>query len=158
MSVYPFNFFVRYWPVDFKSVVTVFPLPLRCDLQAVFLRQSRDRAEEGADPSAETDIVGVRPYTEGDSMKRIHWKSSARTGKLKTRLYDGASSRSGRVIDLDRLVAGSAERGLSMAAFAITESMKVRLPVGLRSRREAVSPAASRGHMLDLLTRLALYE
>ncbi|MDR2522503.1 MAG: DUF58 domain-containing protein [Synergistaceae bacterium] len=159
MSVYPFNFFVRYWPVDFKAIVTVFPFPLRCDPQAVFVQLPRDRAgEDAADPLAETDIVGVRPYTEGDSMKRIHWKSSARTGKLKTRLYDGASSRSGRVIDLDRLVAGGVERGLSMAAFAVTESMKARLPVGLRSHRKAVPPAAGRAHMLDLLTQVALYE
>ncbi|MDR2529632.1 MAG: DUF58 domain-containing protein [Synergistaceae bacterium] len=156
MSVYPFNFFVRYWPVDFRAIVTVFPLPLRCDPQAVFLHQSLDQAEEY--PFVETDIVGVRSYTEGDSMKHIHWKSSARTGKLKTRLYDGASLRSGRVIDLDRLVASGVERGLSMAAFAITESMKARLPVGLRSRRKVAPPAAGRVHMLDLLTRLALYE
>jgi uncharacterized protein (DUF58 family) len=158
-SVYPFNFFVRYWPVDFETSVTVFPCPLRCDLELVFVRRSR-QDDEGEDAASkeETDIVGVRPYVEGDSMKRIHWKSSARTGKLKTRLYDGTSSQSGRVIDLDRLVERDVERGLSMAAYAITESMRSKLPVGMLSRQEIILPAADFPHKKDLLTRLALYE
>ena len=32
--------------------------------------------------------VGVRDYRSGDSLKRIHWKSSARLGKLQTRVYE----------------------------------------------------------------------
>jgi len=158
-SVYPFNFFVRYWPVNAYTEATVFPYPVGCDPELVFAPLNNDEREgEVADPLAETDIVGVRPYVEGDSMKRIHWKSSARTGKLKTRLYDGTSSRRRRVIDLDRLVSGGVERGLSMAAHAIVESIKSRLPIGMRAGREFVPPASDYAHKKDLLTRLALYE
>ena len=32
--------------------------------------------------------AGVRDYRSGDSLKRIHWKSSARLGKLQTRIYE----------------------------------------------------------------------
>ncbi|MDR2179136.1 MAG: DUF58 domain-containing protein [Synergistaceae bacterium] len=158
-SVYPFNFFVRYWPVDFETSATVFPCPLRCDLTLVFVpRDPKNHQGEDAASEEETDIVGVRPYVEGDPMKRIHWKSSARTGKLQTRLYDGTSGQRGRVIDLDRLVEGDLERGLSMAAYAVVESMKSRLPVGLRSRGKIIPPAANFAHNKDLMTRLALYE
>lgn len=31
---------------------------------------------------------GVREYRRGDPLKRIHWKSSARTGSLRSRLFD----------------------------------------------------------------------
>jgi uncharacterized protein (DUF58 family) len=158
-SVYPFNFFVRYWPVDFETSATVFPCPLRCDLNLVFLPRG-PRDDEGEEPAAreETDIIGVRPYVEGDAMKRIHWKSSARTGKLQTRLYDGTSTQTGRIIDLDRLVEGDVERGLSMATYAVVESMKSKLPVGMRSREEVFPPAMGFAHKKDLMTRLALYE
>ena len=62
-SVYPFNFFTRYWPVDADPEATVFPHPLACDPEAVFAPASGDDKEgEFADPLAETDIVGVRPY------------------------------------------------------------------------------------------------
>jgi uncharacterized protein (DUF58 family) len=157
-SVYPFNFLVRYWPVGFETTVTVFPHPLRCEPALAFLRQNDEKEGEIPGSIAETDIVGVRPYMEGDSMKRIHWKSSARTGKLKTRLYDGSASRSARVIDLDRLVIGGVERGLSMAAYSVMESLKSGLPVGLSDRGEVILPSAERVHKRDILTRLALYD
>ena len=36
--------------------------------------------------------AGVRDYAPGDSLKRIHWKSTARLGKLQTRLYEPTTS------------------------------------------------------------------
>jgi uncharacterized protein (DUF58 family) len=159
-SVYPFNFFVRYWPVGFKASATVFPYPLPCDPELLFVRAlpQDDEGESAAATTEETDIVGVRPYVEGDPIKRIHWKSSARTGKLQSRLYEGTAAQSGRIIDLDRLSAGDLERGLSMAAYAVTESMKSGLAIGLRSRQEVLLPAPGLAHKKNLLTRLALYE
>jgi uncharacterized protein (DUF58 family) len=32
--------------------------------------------------------AGVRDYVAGDSLKRIHWKTTARTGKLQTKIYE----------------------------------------------------------------------
>ncbi|OGO43342.1 MAG: hypothetical protein A2137_07140 [Chloroflexi bacterium RBG_16_58_8] len=32
--------------------------------------------------------AGVRDYRAGDSLKRIHWKSTARLGKLQTKVYE----------------------------------------------------------------------
>ncbi|MCL2009638.1 MAG: DUF58 domain-containing protein [Synergistaceae bacterium] len=159
-SVYPFNFFTRYWPVDADAEVTVFPYPLACDLEAVLPPMDKDEREgEIAGSLAEADIVGVRPYVEGDSMKRIHWKSSARTGKLHSRLYDGTLSYSHRrVIDLDRLTSGGVERGLAMAAYILVESIKSKLPIGMRYGGEFIPPASDYAHKKELLTRLALYE
>ncbi len=37
------------------------------------------------DPSS---IRGIREYRAGDAMKSIHWKSTARTGELRTKIYD----------------------------------------------------------------------
>ena len=160
-SVYPFNFFVRYWPVDSDAEATVFPHPLVCDPEAAFTSVDDDEREgEMADPLSETDIVGVRPYVEGDPMKHIHWKSSARTGKLQARLYDGAFSfsRQWRIVDLDRLISGGVERGLSMAAYTIVESIKSKLPIGMKYGLEFIPPASDYAHKKNLLTRLALYE
>ncbi len=36
--------------------------------------------------------IGVRDYHPGDSLKRIHWKATARTGQLQTRLYEPTTS------------------------------------------------------------------
>ena len=42
----------------------------------------RERAME--DP---TQMVGIREYRAGDSLNRIHWRATARTGKLHTRIF-----------------------------------------------------------------------
>ncbi|GHT01767.1 hypothetical protein AGMMS50276_30500 [Synergistales bacterium] len=156
-SVYPFNFFERSWPTSCVFDVTVFPYPLRCERSAVFASSDDDEGEDKSAPIGDTDVVGVRSYEEGDSMKRIHWKSSARTGKLKTRLYEGASAREAQIIDLDRLLAAETERGLSMAAWTVAESMKSATPVGMSYRGFIIPPATERPHKLDLLRRLAVH-
>ena len=36
-------------------------------------------------------FAGTRPYRDGDSLKRIHWKQTIRTRELHTRQYEQAS-------------------------------------------------------------------
>lgn len=43
-------------------------------------------------------LSGVREYVQGDPLNRIHWKSSARTGELFTKLFDPTSVQGGTLI------------------------------------------------------------
>lgn len=47
-----------------------------------------------------TRMAGVREYQRGDSFNRIHWKATARTGQLHSRIYD-PSTVAGATIVLD---------------------------------------------------------
>ena len=47
-----------------------------------------------------TRISGVRQYQAGDPMNRVHWKATARTGELHSRVYE-SSSLAGATILLD---------------------------------------------------------
>ncbi|WP_127588123.1 DUF58 domain-containing protein [Paenibacillus koleovorans] len=38
-------------------------------------------------------LRGTRPYEAGDPLRRIHWKLSARTGELQTKLFEPAASK-----------------------------------------------------------------
>ena len=40
--------------------------------------------------SDQADVRGIRPYRAGDSIRTIHWRSSARRGELMVREYDKA--------------------------------------------------------------------
>jgi uncharacterized protein (DUF58 family) len=37
-------------------------------------------------------IQGVRPYVAGDSPRRIHWRATARTGQMQTRVYETSAT------------------------------------------------------------------
>lgn len=42
--------------------------------------------------SDQADVRGVRPYRPGDSIRTVHWRSSARHGEMMVREYDAAPS------------------------------------------------------------------
>ena len=45
--------------------------------------RTRQRALE--DP---TQIVGIRPYQHGDGLRRVHWRATAHTGRLQSKLFE----------------------------------------------------------------------
>lgn len=47
-----------------------------------------------------TRIAGVRDYQQGDPMRRIHWKATARSGQLQSKIYE-PSSLAGATIMID---------------------------------------------------------
>ena len=77
---------------DSLDFVTVYPrvVPLeRVALAGVrSIGDVRLRRRAFEDP---TRIAGVREYRHGDEFSRIHWKATARTGALKSKLYDVSS-------------------------------------------------------------------
>ena len=59
------------------------------------------------------NLDGVRPYVPGDSMKRIHWKLTAHTGKYMSRLNDSPESYEVAIfIDLNRPETADKEEAL----------------------------------------------
>ena len=160
-SIYPFNLFKRYRHVIIEDDVVVFPYPLKCSPDEIFINENPEddnRTKDHGKVIAETDVAGLRPYEEGDSIRRVHWKSSARTGKLNTKLYEGEGTGAGRIIALDRIVSGGIEKGLSMASYVISESMNSGTPIGMLINGSLIPPSAVRQHKLMLLEMLADYK
>lgn len=95
----PFGFFCRHRRIDLPTHVLVYPevrrlrhfrlLDHRLALEVV-----RPRAGVG------TEILGVRPFRSGDSPRRIHWRSVARTGRLISKEFVD-ESRPGLTLILD---------------------------------------------------------
>jgi uncharacterized protein (DUF58 family) len=57
-----------------------------------------------------TRIAGVRPYQPGDPLNRVHWRATARAGRLHAKVYD-PSTLAGATILLDFHQAGYPPRG-----------------------------------------------
>jgi uncharacterized protein (DUF58 family) len=57
-----------------------------------------------------TRVAGVRPYELGDPLSRIHWRATARTGALHSKVHE-PSTLSGATVLLDFHKAGYPERG-----------------------------------------------
>jgi uncharacterized protein (DUF58 family) len=57
-----------------------------------------------------TRIAGVRPYEAGDPLNRVHWRATARTGQLHSKVHE-PSTLSGATVLLDLHSAGYPVRG-----------------------------------------------
>jgi len=95
----PFGFFCRHRRIDLSTRVLVYPEVRRLSHfrlldHRLALEVVRPRAGVG------TEILGVRPFRSGDSPRRIHWRSVARTGRLISKEFVD-ESRPGLTLVLD---------------------------------------------------------
>ncbi len=112
-----------------------------------------------------TDVASVREYTAGDSISRIHWLSTARTGQLMVKQFDqGSSSHLWVVFDQHRdAQAGSGEEstdeyGATLAASVVDRYTRAFLPVGYAahgSESIVAPPEQTSGHRELVMRHIA---
>ncbi len=158
-SNFPFHFFTRYRIVAESRELVVFPRLLRCPFPALparpvppAFRGTTDSHKTGEDP----DFLGIREYQPGDPLKRIHWKSSAKTGRLLSKEYVSAVGEK-IILDLKDLPEKEPERRISCAAFWVVTLMRRGIAVGLVLGNTRHPPKNHRAHRRKLLTALALH-
>ncbi len=156
-SVYPFNFFTRYKAAAAAYEAVVFPQLKKCELHS-FLG---DRAMRGGEHYAQKsgydgELVSIRNYASGDPSKYIHWKSSAKTGELKTKEFLMASHQP-VLIDFERVDIRDREEKISCITYFIINSFRNKIPVGLKLTGTIYKPGLSKTHKISMLRGLALY-
>jgi uncharacterized protein (DUF58 family) len=163
-SVFPFNFFIRFRTMPGVFEAIVFPRAKKCDLPGSFEKERRSRGEQASDKTGyEADIISLRDYIEGDPLKYIHWKATAKTGRLKTKELSSLSHQP-VVIDFDALPLKDLEEKISCVTYILLKLLKRNIPVGLRIGGTLYKPF-SKPHQertktlkFAMLTKLALYK
>lgn len=163
-SGFPFGMGVASRSIDVPSPVIVHPrwvelgsFPL---LEAVSAPSEsiHDRRRRGGG----LEFYGIREYRSGDSLRHVHWKSAARTGRLLLREYeDEPASRLGVLIDCGQ-TAGTEpntafEDGAAAAASIALYALGVGHPVQLFAETSQVSPhlfEPGRNDALDWLSAI----
>ena len=110
-----------------------------------------------------TRIAGVRPYEAGDPLSRVHWRATARTGLLHSKVYE-PSSIAGVTIVLDFHQAAHdpkhepyrSELAITAAASLANAVYEMGQQVGLASNcRDAADRIRTEGWDYDLRSRSA---
>lgn len=84
-SKFPFGFLQKTIASDLHTTVTVWParvmytFPVSNGGQQVMVGTARDKLGQGS------DLLNIRPYERGDAPRCVHWKATARTGRLMIR-------------------------------------------------------------------------
>ncbi|RMH40408.1 MAG: DUF58 domain-containing protein [Deltaproteobacteria bacterium] len=160
-SRYPFNLFrkSRYIedPVELLVYPEVRPLPPPAPrAHALGETASRQIGRRG-------DFFGLRDYRHGDDRHDIHWKSTARAGRLMVREYEQEAERRATVVVDNALPddAGAAERdalerAISLAASLANAYIASGYQVRLVTRGAALPFSGGPMHLERILRELAL--
>ncbi|MCG6552739.1 MAG: DUF58 domain-containing protein [Candidatus Magnetominusculus sp. LBB02] len=155
-SVFPFNFFMRCTRLSLPTEFVVFPAPKKCTLPGTY---QQDMAFGGESPSDQTgfeaDIVSIRNYVQGDPLKYISWKATARTGKLKTKELSSMSF-DPVLIDFDKTGIMDMEQRISCVTYTVLSLIKRNIPVGLKINDKVIPPGASHAARAALLSALTM--
>lgn len=82
-----------------------------------------------------TRSAGVRPYVVGDPLQRVHWRATARTGELHSRIYE-PTSLVGATIVVDFHKAGYPKRGEPYRSdLAVTAACSIAYAVSLLNQQ-----------------------
>ncbi len=156
-SVFPFNFFTRYRQLQGDIEVVVFPELKRCELYTLYVKDKKVKGEKASDKIGfESDIVSIREYVHGDPIKYIHWKATAKTGKLKTKELSTLTYQP-VVIDFEKVTISDTEEKISCIAYSIVQMLKKNIPIGLKIDGRLYEPDTSYAHKMNMLKELALY-
>lgn len=123
-----------------------------------------------------TRIIGIRDYQQGDTLRRVHWPATARSGKLVVKRYQPAIARDTLIIlDINPDSYGRSYRydGVELAIVAAASVashviLNEKLPAGLvtegrdpmasATRRVRLPPSAERSGLIGILEVLARIE
>lgn len=158
-SNFPFNFFVRFRRIPLRLDWVVFPRlvpgPFPGAPSRSKFRGRQDSVDAGG-PGDDHDIYGIREYQPGDPLKKVHWKSTAKTGRLLVK--DFASTLTEPVVlDPARMGSTQLETRLSCTAYWVHTLARRRVPVGLVLPDKHLEPGTGTHHKRVLLKALALY-
>jgi uncharacterized protein (DUF58 family) len=119
-------------------------------------------------PERTVSSASVREYTPGDSLRWIHWPTTARRNDLFVRIFEGAPAGDWWIIlDLDEAVQigedenSTQEHGIILAASLADQGMRAGRSVGMVTHGEDLvwlPPQMSDEHNWNILRALALLE
>lgn len=171
----PFGMATREMELEDRSGVLVYPRMVPMSNFVVSARQPLGDFKP-VTPLVEDPmrIAGVRPYVPGDSPRRIHWRATARTGELQTRLFEPSASpvaaifldtitfshlwegQNSDVLELSVVVAASMSRQLIESRHQV--GLYANAPIGDRSKSVRISPGRRGGQLQKILEHLAMLQ
>lgn len=170
-SSFPFGFFRKAVfitpPAQHLAIIRPSVKPLRESIRRGSQRGLAETTRSADLPGSSDEFYGLREYTPGDSMRRVAWRRSARTGVLAVREHAApAPARLWVVLDLEPWTIGDEdtenERAIELAASVCAAGEREGLEVGLVAPSAdgavRVRPGAGASHLAALLDALAVID
>jgi uncharacterized protein (DUF58 family) len=159
-SLFPFGFLRKEIAGGARLEATVWPATIPYRNLGVAPGKRGPGAERAVRPGSGSDLIALRRYAVGDSHRLIHWKASARTGRLLVRQFAAEVSEGCLLaIDTDATRWPQAEQFevlVSLAATLAEDLFRAGRLAAVAIDGEAPRPVRSVHDLEELLNRLAV--
>jgi uncharacterized protein (DUF58 family) len=157
---FPFGLFVKSVEIQAPESALVYP---RVDPNPSALRRHEvgdDFAERPGASLRGDEVASLREFVAGDSVGRVHWRSSLRARRLLVGERDGVSASDLEVqLEIPRSTPRQVvEERIARAASEVVVQLDTGSRVGLRSHAARFPPATGFAHRTELLSFLARVE
>lgn len=160
----------RWAAADLTQTVRIYPATGAGQDQSLFLARSRQlelQLRKQRQRGMGREFEALRDYLEGDDLRDIYWKASARRGVLITRQYRTERSQAvWLLLDAGRLLQGrvgsytkldyATATALAMSRLAIASGDRVGLLAYGREAQQLLVPARGGAHLRRIMDSLAL--
>lgn len=154
---FPFGLFLKSRTIAARASATVYP-----EIEVVHSEAQFHSGAPLPDAPARgqvegSDISGLREWNPGDSLNRVHWKSSLRRDRLYVRTQHGdqLADIEVRLATRGRQAAEQFEKDVSWAASQVVSHLSSGMRVGLVTDQEHIEPSVGTQHRAKLLSFLA---
>ena len=165
---FPFGFFEKIKPFRESREMLVYP-EIRRDVGHLVADDFREGEVARQSEGRVGEFFGLREYRDGDDLRDVHWKVTARRGKLVRRLYDRRDNESIAIHlynwvpptpnhDTEKTLLDSMEESIVIAASACAELVQRGHRFSLHTIDETVTEGAGAGQLQSVLRALALLE
>ena len=162
-SLFPFGLFRKGRVYELDREVLVWPELF--ELSAIRARVAGGIGQATNErPGHGQDLISLRDFLPGDDPRSIHWKQTARSGRMIFKVRDSEESRrlllllDNAVGELTEGARRRFERLVSEAATAALDALAGGFEVGLTTRDQVIAFASGPRHRHRLLDALALVE
>ncbi len=165
LTRFPFGLIRAERPISLERHITVFPKVMRVDISSLF-RGHSGQAPERQQAGGSEELLRIRDYLKGDSYHHIHWKASAKLGKVMVREFASPEQRSFSIIfdnsasstENGRRSQETFEQTVSAVASVVSHLSSHAFSFGFISCDEVFPHSSSEEHRRGVLGHLAVVE
>lgn len=153
---FPLGLFHAWAYVEFPEKILIYPTPTTNNLPLPFAENEFSQGEQTSQIEGDDDFSGLRLYQQGDNLRRIDWKASARSQGWFTKQFEG-SSRLSIWLDFDDLSSLNTEARLSQLTRWVLDAEAAGCEYGLKLEHLIIPPDCGDAHQKRCLEALACY-
>jgi uncharacterized protein (DUF58 family) len=165
---FPFGLIRKSRDIQAPMRLLVYPALMPVPEHIVYGKKAEEGRKQTRSPSRRGDFYGLREFRPGDDPRDIHWRASARRGRLFLRESEDETSRRVAIL-LEDLASGDGsddrdenaaafEGAVSMAASLAVQLLRRGFHVGLAAGATYLPPGAGPAHAAQILETLALVQ